>query len=101
MMTTQQHPDRLSIEQTGGTRPERVATHRRRGWGDGEDSGFDDMNIPGWSDYVAARAAALGRLSRLETVRVASSADERVIDPGEAASEQNLLPRASQREPDP
>ena len=76
MMTTQQNPDRLSTEQTGGTRPERGATHRGGGWGDGQDSGFDDMNIPGWSDYAAARAAALGHLSRLEMIRVASSADE-------------------------
>ena len=75
-MTTQPNPDRLSSEQTGGTRPERVATHRGGGLGDGQDSGFDDMNIPGWSDYAAARAAALGHLSRLEMIRVASSADE-------------------------
>ena len=30
--------------------------------------GFDDMNLPRWSDYVAARTAALGRLSWIPPV---------------------------------
>jgi hypothetical protein len=60
MMTTQRDPDEPSIEQTVGTRPERGASTQGCGCQEGQDSGFDDMNIPGWSDYAAARTAALG-----------------------------------------
>ena len=59
-MTTQRDPDKPATEQTGGTRPERGAGTQGCGWEVGDGAGFDDMNIPGWSDYASARTAALG-----------------------------------------
>lgn len=65
-MTTQQDPDTAATEQTGGAHPDRDRGGTRRdGWHGRQDGGFDDMNIPGWADYAAARAVALEHLSRL------------------------------------
>ena len=63
-MTMQHDLHQPFTEQTGRTLSDRDATARGGGWDEGQDSGFDDMNIPGWLDYAAARTAALGRLSR-------------------------------------
>jgi hypothetical protein len=73
-MTLQHDPHQLSTQQTGDTLSDPDATARGRGWDEEQDSGFDDMNIPGWLDFVAARTAALGRLSRLGSCWVESSA---------------------------
>ncbi len=75
MMATQQDPQRPSIGQTGGTRPPWCSTTGGGRWEEEPDCGFDDMNIPAWVDYVAARTAALGRLSRLGTGWVESSVE--------------------------
>jgi len=72
---TQLHRHQPFAEQTADAVPDRGDTARGGGWEQGQDTGFDDMNIPGWSDYAAARAAALGRLSRPGRVRVESSPD--------------------------
>jgi len=47
-------------------------THAERTWSGSreqgrrgqEESGFDDMSIPGWGEFAAAKAAAMGRLQR-------------------------------------
>jgi hypothetical protein len=53
-----------STDQNGRRRSERNANTRATGAEPVQDVGFDDMNIPSWSDYLEARAALLRRLSR-------------------------------------
>ena len=62
-MTTQRISNVPSRPQIAGRRLEWNATSPRRGPEQGLDVGFDDMNIPGWSDYIEARTAALRRFS--------------------------------------
>ena len=62
-MTTQQVSDVLSTPQIEGRRSEWTATSQVGGLPHAPDGGFDDMKIPGWSDYVEARTAALRRIA--------------------------------------
>lgn len=62
-MTTQRVSNIPTLPQVTGRRLEWNAASRRGGPEQGPDVGFDDMNIPGWSEYVEARSAALRRFS--------------------------------------
>ena len=62
-MTTQRISNVPSRTQIAGRRLEWSAAYRRSGPEQDPDAGFHDMNIPGWSDYVEARTAALRRFS--------------------------------------
>jgi hypothetical protein len=62
IMTTQQVSNVPTHPQIAGRRIEANAAFPWARPERGLDVGFDDMNIPGWSDFVEARIAALRRI---------------------------------------